>query len=240
MSVVDKKKRPTTPAPWQDVTLAHLPLIATGLISIFVFARLFVIAHGNVQTARAMLSAAGTVEVALGTLLTALPVAGLALLMGGALYARSSEVGIQMFLAIGALLLGVLLAALTIPSLAVISFIVGAAVVVVGRPTASAVGRVRPPSHFLILAYMALVGLYLLASDEPWLPAEKIAVDGRPAFVGYVLATENDSVVVLTREGRLVERFGVEDVASRHICRPPGWPEPSIHLWRSDDRYPKC
>jgi hypothetical protein len=239
MCVVDKKKRPTKQAPWRDLALGHLPLMVTGLLFTFVFARLFVIAHGNLQTARAMLSTSGTVEVVFGTLLSVLPVIGWILVgIGGVLATRPYSTPIRI-LAIVLALVGVGITALTSDWTFVIVPIMMAITLV-------AIPFVRPEMTFgltLLYAFGLLIpmaAITVFADDEPWLPAETIAVEGRSSIVGYVLGTEGDSLVVLTDDERLVQRIDVADIMSRRVCQPEGELRPLIQPWRQDRGYAEC
>ena len=56
-----------------------------------------------------------------------------------------------------------------------------------------------------------------LLSDRPWLPAERIVPDGRPAITGYVLKTDGEAMVVLEDRPRRVLRLDKPPV-SREFC----------------------
>ena len=52
-----------------------------------------------------------------------------------------------------------------------------------------------------------------------WLPAERIAVEGRPVVVGYVLQIDPVYVTVLQAADSSVQIIALSQIESRSICR---------------------
>jgi hypothetical protein len=89
--------------------------------------------------------------------------------------------------------------------------------------------------------------LLALTVDLPWFPSEDIALQNGDHVVGYVVGLEENSLVVLVADGRLIRRIGLSEMTSRQICDPviatwfqnSIWSRPIIQL-EGDDGYPDC
>jgi hypothetical protein len=242
----------------QDQVLNHLPLMITGLFFIFAFAKLFVISHGNIQTARAMLSAAGAVEVLFGTFMGLLWFVGIVLFFAMLAVNFSARwKGFRTYTLYGAGL-SLLLVLVTAPVITVALAFGFVAVFVVVDLLTESIGPSRPRTRPAIDGFIArwrpmLVSLLLfplllaLTVDLPWFPSEDIALQNGDHVVGYVVGREENSLVVLVAEGRLIRRIGLSEMTSRQICDPviatwfqnSIWSRPIIQL-EGDDGYPDC
>jgi hypothetical protein len=238
-----RKRKPGSgqkPAPARDMLLDHLPLVLTGLAFTFVFVRLFVISHGNVQTVRAMLNAAGTVEVVFGTLLGALPLIGLTLLLVPSMYLGPHRSRLARVYAGTAIGFGLLLTGLTGPTLSILLGLALVAIILAFQWSIYLLSDRRPVGSLgIVVAMLVVLGVDIATADQPWLPAERITVTGRDSMVGYVLGLEDHDLVILRDSDRLVMRIRVSEVESRQICQPKGQRDPAL-AWKRHGRYPDC
>jgi hypothetical protein len=192
------------PAVLRDVVRDHVPLVATGLVLIFVFTRVYFISHGSLQTAQAMLSASGTVEVIFGTLLSALPALGALIMVLGAAHFGPRHATNVRALGVAVVIVGLLFVLLTAPLAVAVWALLFTAVAI---PVCWKDPSLRRRSTIVkVLAVMIPIVLFVFLSDDPWLPAELISFRDGSYLVGYVLSADDDSLVVLVERGRAVTR----------------------------------
>lgn len=91
---------------------------------------------------------------------------------------------------------------------------------------------------------VTLYAMTLLLSRQFWLPAERFEYRGQPV-VGYVLAEQNSSVIVLTDKTRVLRRLDTADIQRRTFCQTEGLGSAgrsliSVVLRESSPSYKKC
>jgi len=235
MADVNKRNPVTT------VLNGHAAVIASVGIFLFVGAKVWIIAHGNATTFKALLVNAGPAQVTLGTLTTSAPVAIVGLITVWLITEMTPPYvfdtgrrwrldGWQLVtLNAGALVVAAVFLSAIFVFLTLVVFFVYAMMMLARRELTEAraeLTRLSARSPILILlwgmrAVMGIAVLFLLASDEPWLPVEIIKVENGDSHVGYVIADGNDELVVLLEDDRLVTRLHVDDVEDREYCKFP-------------------
>lgn len=89
-----------------------------------------------------------------------------------------------------------------------------------------------------VIAAVAIGGL----GSQPWLPAERISVDGQPAVTGYVLAAAQNDAVVLVEKTRQVIRL--QGSVRRRYCTlqrdTSGINRPLGAMLHPASSYPAC
>jgi hypothetical protein len=228
----------------RDVLTDHLPIVLTALFLGIVFAKLFVVSHGNLQTALGLLSAAGTLEVMFGTLLVLTPILPFALISIVPYYYATTRVWtpwVYVCVAIGAVFLFIT-APKAIVVLGLVTALVNTAIFIVGsrRWADRSLPRIARALPFFAATVLLVASVII---DTMWLPTEHIELDSGEHQVGYVLGVEDDSLVVLTEDNRLIDRVNLADVTSRQVCERAELDrelQPLLRPWRDDDDYPDC
>jgi hypothetical protein len=231
-----------------DQVLNHLPLVTTGLIFVIVFARLFVISHGNIQTSRALLSSSGSVEVVVGTLLGLIPFIGFSVFFGAAYVLIERRSATTAALAAGAGAIGLTILVFSGPLFVVMIGLVGYVYLLLMAYQLPA-GRLNWPYRLMelrifrlaFLVFAVSLATLLVSIDTPWLPAEDITLANGDHAVGYVLDTDDGSIVFLTHDDRLVERIPLSNIEAREVCEPKeDRLKPVLRPWRHSGTYPDC
>ena len=94
----------------------------------------------------------------------------------------------------------------------------------------------------LAISY-AVIALVIGLSGQPWLPAERISVDGQPAVTGYILSTAQTETVVLVEKTREVLRLEGSTVSRRYCALQPNTSRinrPLAAMLGGVPQYPAC
>jgi hypothetical protein len=90
----------------------------------------------------------------------------------------------------------------------------------------------------------ALVVATGFVNDQMWLPPERLTMDPSTKVVGYVLDRDESELVVLDDHSRTVRRIDATDVSDRTICRKHDadtWSTRSLlAVFRTRPDYPRC
>lgn len=207
--------------PIVDAFQKHPALSITAVAGVVVVARLLVVSGYDVEVALAVLASAGPANVTVGTMVSAIPYAVLfgallALDIAGMYYRTDRRALLTMYA--GILLLGV--AVLVSPAIYFAAFAVVAGItwLVRRRRTGPGTGkRGEPPLVYAFLVFGIPVVAFLQFNPTPWLPAERLTVDG-DVVVGYVTSVDGPWTYVLRDEPRRVEALSSETVSERTDC----------------------
>lgn len=235
----------------------HLGLLIGVAASTIICFKLLAVAGWDSTTALGILSASGTANVLIGTLLTVLP-----LLYGAFAFlampiiernlkrrtpversaARLLEtwpaILLMFIVPVGLLLAFIGYLVLTIV-LSIIQRIRARRPATKNRKSVAAGGEI--PSRFEALS-AGLAGLVILlfgSLSTPWVPPETV-VTSSGEQTAYVLKNEGDSTTVLLAESRALLRLEAGAVTGRYCERSGGWwNEPILQLFEGD-KYPIC
>lgn len=88
------------------------------------------------------------------------------------------------------------------------------------------------PVYGLAVFFSGLSLVLVVSAGPVWLPPERLVLEGGTATTGYVLASEDDELVVLWARDRRVERIAADAVQDRQVCRgqaddKPPWSSPT-------------
>lgn len=210
----------------------NVGLIASASLAAVIAIRLFAVARFDLPTALAVLANSGTSSVVVGLLLTSVvPLLTMAVfaVLGVWVAFRPTTFSWTALAAstVGALAMApaemfVSVSVILVPSVLLARFR--------HRSTPSpdqsdrSVAEDLPPLSRREVAAALLLGGYLtliVLNGSPWLPAERLTVGGR-IRVGYVLAHDNDELVILTERDRAIQRYRRTDVSDRRLCRVGG------------------
>lgn len=96
------------------------------------------------------------------------------------------------------------------------------------------------------LGVLVVLNLLFAIEDEMWLPSERVEVAGA-TYVGYVLATSDDDLVLLMDDPRTIMRLGVRAGLTRTLCEleddnrsSKWWASPLELLYPTRGLYPAC
>lgn len=196
--------------------------------------RLLAVAWFDFPTALAILSENGTGSVVVGFVVTTgVPVIGMVSLIGSAMWIAMADRSMWAWAALlAALALNVVLVPLSwfvvVIPLAGVWWFVGRA----SRhgksesetPPPQPRTGLKPPwwDDLIPGAFVGLLLMATLLNGSPWLPAEVLTVDSNSKpIVGYMLNDDNDQLVVLTKDKRLIRRYPITSVTDRRVCRAP-------------------
>jgi hypothetical protein len=91
-----------------------------------------------------------------------------------------------------------------------------------------------PPQLQTLLALTILTTVFTMLDSDPWLPRERVDVQGHRPITGYVLNSAGSSTVVVRAESREVVRVATSAILSRSLCDWPGarnwWSEPIVKV----------
>jgi len=205
----------------------HLGLAIAAVGILLVALRLLAVAEFHTDTALAVLQISGTAEIAVGTLMTLLPLMamlGLGLLCITLLTFEGSRawlaalIGAAVVVAIavsfasyGPLIDGMYVAMVPVALVARWFLMRGT------RPPALTSSSGPAMRGLLVVAAVILLVTVALGPSV-WLPAETVMADGKP-YAGYVLASDSDGAALLLDGTRRVVHVG--PITRRVLCRPP-------------------
>ncbi len=208
-----------------DLVLEHLALAATTAVFMFVAVRVLVVVRMNIDTALAVVSTAGAVEVALAIIISSYWAVILTLyLIADAWRRRSHRAGRSIKSPLNLQLFVGLMAIVFVPWTVVALF--GVLSVAYGYMDAwlEKVRGIEPEpwtSSGLLAGLLVFVAFFV--ASNVWLPPEVIATDDlQDPFVGYVLATDDGWTSVLEDEERTIVRIKSSLVTSRVVCTMSG------------------
>ena len=231
---------------------------AIGLFSLTaIAARVLIVSDYSSDTARALIQETGAVNVGLGAMVELLPV------VAGFLW--SVGVVVQLHLAFRrqqastpAQWMGLAVMTTVAAGLAPLMYLASFLVLSLLMWQASAPNQtpnrgwsLRGPWMAVVATFMALMLMYGIASRTPWLPAERIDLQGRPQLTAYVLAEDHGTLTVLRERPRTVTRIDRDLVEDRAICliegeEPPAWaawgqyPLARLVSAGTEPEYPAC
>jgi len=239
---------PSTEAPWWR---AHLPLLASASVVIFTAVQLLALSGYSVETAQTVLGYIGTGSVIIGgiiSMIAIVPPSGAVL--AGALAIRRHRRGTPArSLAFAAFALAGMTLLVT-PWPLVLCY-VGLLLVSVPRGDSSPQSGFASRVHeFVASGSFAMVSVSVgiaIATPLPWLPTERVhdPVTQR-TYVGYVLANDAPTLVLLTSDRATVERLPLKDGLTRSLCerrdslRLLFLAPPIMSLWQPRTHYPAC
>jgi hypothetical protein len=92
---------------------------------------------------------------------------------------------------------------------------------------------------------LLVIGVLLLSSfalnDRPWMPAEELVLEDGRVVVGYVVAVDDDDIVLLRESDRALTRLSSDQVEGRKFCTLGTTRPPVIGLLMGPQaNYPKC
>ena len=203
---------------WQD----HLPVILTGLLFTMFLVKVAAVAHGDQTTSLAILqrTSPAVVLFGLGALVgmwCLLGLGGSAIVTAVAQGRRDSEFKGRTQVAV-------------VGYAALVAMLTSAVIALAGAIMLSAwlwwPGRhpIEPASqserlpNFFPMIFVWLVVLSLTATDSVWLPREALTLRGEEPIVGYVLDSDDSSLVVLHDGSRTVERVNAHAIVDREYC----------------------
>jgi len=239
----------------------HLGVVVSAITAVLVIWRVLAVAHYDLTTATALLSVAGSGNVALGGFLSSLPVI---LLFCACFFwpwiSRWARGGIRSnWLRLVPLVVLALLELALLPTISVVILVGGVAllwgmlwllVVILehrrlpkdGAQSDEAPGEVYVPSPnmYRLTVLTALFSLWtMLTPTASWMPTESLRVDGAPAFAGYVVGAQGDDVALLPLETAMI--FVSSDSYSRQLCEEDTsrWARPVTRFFGHSE-YPAC
>ena len=236
--------------PLNDFVRQHPSLIATGAVVVLFVIRLFGMTNGSITTTLGLLSSAGPVEVAFGTLVALFP---------AVLYVVSLVV-IVTFLDVirGAtrrpawLEYGLWILVFDLLYLTVSFWIVLALVVLVFslpawlRDRSAKKRGVEPPRDHIFSDTAVIISTVLsllVSSDDPWTPAEVVRAQNQEAVVAYVVDAAEGWTTLMLEEDRALVRVPTEDILKREVCvLPEEASSRTVGHFLGDDppEYPQC
>lgn len=86
------------------------------------------------------------------------------------------------------------------------------------KPAAATASRSRQAAVWLAFGVAAVL-ISVLTSDRPWLPSERVKVEGTGELVGYVISEESGWITLLRDSDRSVLRLPADRVTHRQLCR---------------------
>jgi hypothetical protein len=104
--------------------------------------------------------------------------------------------------------------------------------VFVEQGTAQGLYRILPPVLGVVLIAMALFGTM-------WLPAERVVIEGKPVLV-YFLGMEDDEAVLFIPDRNAVQRFPLEALSERQICRVDNYETLAESIFGAPEGLPAC
>ncbi len=236
---------PSTTPWWRE----HLALVASAVAAATIFAKVWSVSHGDVDTIRAIVATRGLGGLLGAALLVGLPTLSYfpaffaALQLNEAIREREELAGPIIALVL-TLALTFAFAPAQVLALAGMGAVVMVGLAVISKYLAQALqhstnrlsrvivralGRGNNPQHrsiaLSVAATVVVTWLLVSFSGVPWLPPERIKTESS-TIVGYVLSDGAQWTSVLTEYDRRVLLVRTEDIASRTPCR----------LNRRDDR----
>ena len=214
----------TPPRTLNGILVAHIGWWI-GLVPVAIVAgRLLVASGGNLATAQLILQYSAVFPLVLGTLLPVLPVA--ALVVGWILLGRSEAVeaqerrGVALVPVVGSVLLlsGLLLTPWNLLLIAVGLIVAITVLLNMSRRRPRLESAIRYWTTGLSTAVGAAIVVGVLLPRPMWLPAEVIGTADGTEFVGYVLGSSGDSLVVVVADPREPLIVNDADVVSREVC----------------------
>ena len=232
-------------------------------------ARLLLISGYNYETSVTLLATQGTATVIFGSLL------GVTYVIPTACFLALAFVGLREQFETGTVETGVVVAYYVLGTLAVVTsplVIAGAIAVAMAIITVEVVraareghqGRAVPTPNDLLadsmrytryaagrnilVLWAMVVGVQVLVTAPPWMPAERVEVDGetetRP-IVGYILEDTDEEIVVLRDSPREVVRLSSAQGFTRTYCETHAefWHmagRPLIAFLSPEPQYPAC
>lgn len=98
-----------------------------------------------------------------------------------------------------------------------------------------------------LLILLLMSAMPTLLNDQPWLPTERIVIDGGDATVGYVVGSSSEWVTVLLDDNREIQYVLPSSVEERVMCRTGDLRPRQDTIWQllSGERgeaaqYPEC
>lgn len=225
-----------------DLAREHLGLAVAGVLTLMTLLRTLAIANYDPVTALAVLQERGLVDVVSATLLSIgywVPL--LVLYVGDVRLRREHEWK--------AVLLALVLGAFLWPFWVLVLFGVPLVIIeVVGF-----IGRLRdrdrsgrfygePRFRRSGIAALVVVALIPLLQPLPWMPAERLTIQGRQV-TGYVLSDEGTRLSILRETDRAVVYLDAVDLTDRELCRGVGpvFNQPPLAALRTEQAdYPDC
>jgi hypothetical protein len=227
----------------------HLALAITVVTPLIVVIRLLAVSGFDNYTALAVLSAQGSANVLVGSLLPiGILIPQTVFVVAAAMIIRSlneeNDVAARQWF-ITAMVCG-LLAVATSPWPDAIFWVFSSAFILYSYWGA--------PWRFTVwsAAFFLGIGLvFFLGSPRPWLPTEAVATGKNVGLIGYVLKSDGEHLIILTDSPRGITRVATSNVQSRHYCERPisedaldNWwrRQPSLLSYLSPEtvRYPSC
>ncbi len=80
-----------------------------------------------------------------------------------------------------------------------------------------------------VVLAVGAVTLFVLATDDPWLPAESLELTGGETVTAYVVEREDDVTTILQHHPRVVRIIPSDEIIGRTICAP----EPSVFWYNA-------
>lgn len=227
---------------------AHLTLVITGALFLIFVLKVYSVARGNLQTAKAILSATGPSQAVLGIALTLGPPAFISAMSGlllGVLIALRAT--LSRIFRLGTLPLAIVfLVAMRAPTSAM-GVILGAAVLTIAfgdrlMRGGTATSEPLAPWTLLLKGWIAVLVLLIALDDEPWLPAQTIKTTSARATTGYVLREDSDILIYLRNSDRAVVRVPADSIEAVAYCQsvPKGRPLLDAILDTDKPKYPRC
>ena len=203
----------------------HLGLAIAVAGALAVVFRLLAVAEYDTDTALAILQISGTAEIAVGTLMTVLPLVemlGLAVLAIAILVFDGPRSRLAVLVG-AAVVLALAVSFAPYSPLLDGFYVVLVPLALVGRRLirGTAPGDADDIKRKSVIALLACVAVMLAGSvafgPSAWLPAEAVVADGQP-YVGYVLTSGSDGASLLLDQSRRVVHVG--PLTRRVLCRP--------------------
>jgi hypothetical protein len=252
----------TDPAVVRPFWREHLGLVASGILSLILAAKILAVSRFDRETALGVVQVAGTTNVLLASIISTIPLVAPVLLIDA--YGRwgrryKSLTSVERASLLGALTAPILFTLSVVP-IAVIGAVAGffALLVVVllaiarihkvwsqrkgGKPPASSAPEAyEPPSRIerTAAALSAYAGIAYFALTSTWMPTEAVTIGDKEPVTAYVVGQRGDQTVYLpTRPAglRSVDTVSVE----RHYCDDRTWFDVTLFQAFGERPYPEC
>jgi len=204
------------------MVVEHLATTLAISSAIVILIRTLAVSHFDEQTTLVVLSSSDLASLIIGSVALLLPlVVPMALVM-----AETSPISRTGSPLVWGPVIGVVatLVIVLAPVIQVVSTFLGVVLglIVIRRRTRGPTSM--PPDRYSLsqLVLPALVGfnvIFLITYPTPWLPAERITVNGQPTS-GYVLGSSGGWTTVLTDPDRNILRVRDDAITARELCNP--------------------
>jgi len=206
---------------------AHIPLVATATVFIYLAARISRMSHLDVETARALVASADASTVVLAAIVPAVVAAWFALLFTMTTISIDYVFIERRFTTYHAFYLVVVAGALVLVPVTWLVFgFVAAVVYIAASMNATRKRRESDPTWKPKLHREGEIGLgfalflILVLTADVWLPAEHIRFnDGRSDLVGYWIGEDSSWATLMSESDREIVVVPLASVDSRELCR---------------------